>query len=282
MTRIGTRSRGIRRSLIAALCTVIAFTTSNAGAAEDAPPRSLTIFAAASLTDALQKIGGEFESANGIAVKFSFAASSTLARQIESGARVDVFFSADQEWMDYLDARGLISRTTRHDLLGNRLALIAPADSAVAIRLDRNAPLLAALGRRGRLATGDPDSVPAGKYAKSGLATLHLWKDIEPRLVRAENARAALMYVARGEAPLGIVYETDARVEPRVRIVDLFPQSSHVPITYPVATTTTASAPARSFVNYLNSAPARSVWRQAGFIVLESGIGAAKDRKKER
>lgn len=229
---------------------------------------ALTVFAAASLTDVLQQIGADYERTTKVPVKLSFAASSALARQIESGARVDVFFSADQEWMDYLDKKQLIDKRTRRDVLGNRLALIAPADSTVAIKLSRGAPLSSALGSNGRLSTGDPDSVPVGKYAKSALTALGLWTEIEPRLVRAENVRAALMYVARGEAPLGIVYATDARVEPKVRVVDLFPESSHAPITYPVAATSVAGASARSFIEYLDTAAAREVFTRAGFKVL--------------
>lgn len=232
----------------------------------------LLVFAAASLTDTLQKVSDAYTASSGTPVKLSFAASSALAKQIESGARADVFFSADQEWMDYLEQRQLIKQGSRTDLLGNRLALIAPRDSKVVLKLGPGAPLLEALGDRGRLSTGDPDSVPAGKYAKSALTTLKLWPAIESRLVRAENVRAALMYVARGEAPLGIVYATDVAVEPRVRIVDLFPENSHTPITYPVAQTSNARASAASYIAYLRSPAAQSVFGAAGFALLPARV----------
>lgn len=226
---------------------------------------ALIVFAAASLTDVLQQLGPQYTRSSGVPVKFSFAASSALAKQIESGAGADVFFSADQEWMNYLDQHNLIKHDSRQDLLGNRLVLIAPRDSKVAVTLAPGAPLLAALGKDGRLATGDPDSVPAGRYAKSALTSLDLWDALEPRLARAENVRVALMYVARGEALLGIVYATDAAVEPKVKVVAVFPENSHAPITYPVAATKTASADAGSFIQFLRSEAAQAVFARAGF-----------------
>jgi molybdate transport system substrate-binding protein len=177
--------------------------------------------------------------------------------------------------MNYLRERKLIKVDTRSDLLGNRLVLIAPKDSEVSLKLQKGAPLLAALGANGRLSTGDPDSVPVGKYAKSALGNLDLWSAIEPRLVRADNVRVALMYVARGEAPLGIVYATDAAAEPQVRVVDLFPESSHAPITYPMAATTGASAETTSFLKFLRGDAARAIFTKAGFTVLSGGGMAA-------
>jgi molybdate transport system substrate-binding protein len=235
----------------------------------------LLVFAAASLTNVLQQIGPLYTRQSNVPVKFSFAASSALAKQIESGAQADAFLSADQDWMDYLEQRKLIKADTRSDLLGNRLALIAPEDSKVALKLRKGAPLLAALGPRGRLSTGDPDSVPVGKYARTALGNLDLWSAIEPRLVRADNVRVALMYVARGEAPLGIVYATDAVVEPKVRVVDLFPESSHAPITYPVAATMSATPETASLLQFLRSDAARAVFTKAGFTVLSSGDTSA-------
>lgn len=253
---------------------LLAIVITSADAAEDRA-RELTVFAAASLTDVLQQIGAEYTRTTQVPVRFSFAATSALAKQIESGARIDVFVSADQEWMDYLAARQLIDQSTRHDLLTNHLVLVAPADSTIELTITKNFPLIAALGANGRLATGDPDSVPVGKYAKSALISLGVWRDIEPRLVRAENVRAALVFVARGEAPLGIVYATDARVEPKVRVVDVFPESSHAPITYPVALTKGASAKAQSFVDYLSGAAAQGIFVRAGF---EASIRKEGDR----
>jgi molybdate transport system substrate-binding protein len=250
-----------------ALLLTLAVTMSTAIAAEPAQ-EPLVVYAAASLTDTLQTIADAYAKSSGIPVKLSFAGSSALARQIESGARADVFFSADQEWMDYLDQRQLIKKGSRADVLGNRLALIAPSDSKVALNLGPNAPLLAVLGESGRLATGDPDFVPAGKYARSALTALNLWNALESRLARAENVRVALMYVARGEAPLGIVYATDAAIEPRVRIVGLFPESTHAPITYPVAELRNGRPPAASFIAFLQGPFARSTFEAAGFRLL--------------
>jgi molybdate transport system substrate-binding protein len=247
---------------------VLTLATSAAHAAEQASREPLIVFAAASLTDSLQKVSDAYTTASGVSVKLSFAASSALAKQIESGARADVFFSADQEWMDYLDQRQLIDRKSRTDLLGNRLVLIASAENKVAVKLGPGAPLLEALGDNGRLATGDPDSVPAGRYARSALTTLNLWDALQSRLVRTENVRIALMYVARGEAPLGIVYATDAGVEPRVRVVDTFPESSHKPITYPVALTRSADPDARSFSTFLRGSEAQAIFVAAGFRFL--------------
>lgn len=236
--------------------------------AADSQREPLIVFAAASLTDVLQQAGPLYTRQSNVPVKFSFAASSALAKQIESGAQVDAFLSADQDWMNYLQERKLIKDGTRADLLGNRLALIAPKDSKITLKLQRGAPLLAALGANGRLSTGDPDSVPVGKYAKTALGNLDLWSAIEPRLVRADNVRVALMYVARGEAPLGIVYATDAAVEPQVRIVDLFPESSHAAITYPVAAATSASPETDSFLRFLRSDAARAIFTKAGFSIV--------------
>ena len=230
-------------------------------------PDSVTVFAAASLSNVLQELGAEYTKATGNTVGFSFAATSMLARQIENGAHADVFFSADQEWMDYLDQRGLVQKASRRNLLGNRLALVAPADSALQLKIEPNFKLLAAL-KGGRLATGDPDAVPVGRYARSALTSLGVWGDLADRLVRADNVRTALAFVARGEVPLGIVYLTDAKIEPGVRVVDLFPASSHLPISYPVALTYDASAQAAAFIEYLRGPAGTAAFEKYGFIVL--------------
>lgn len=265
----------LRRSIAACAIALIIPIIVARGFAATNEPKAITVFAAASLTDVLQQIGPLYTQASGVPVKFSFAASSALARQVEAGARAQVFISADQEWMDYLDERQLIDRASRRDLLGNRLALIAPRDSPVSLKLDSPAALpaafAAALGPRGRLSTGDPDSVPAGKYARSALAALHLWDAMAPRLVRADNVRVALMYVARGEAPLGIVYSTDAAVEAKVKIVDLFPESTHAPITYPAAALAGAAGEAGSFLAFLHGDTARRLFLKAGFTVIGAG-----------
>jgi molybdate transport system substrate-binding protein len=256
----------LRRAFIAALLLIVSVAFAADQPKQSTQPRQpLLVFAAASLTDTLQRISDEYTKTSGVPVKLSFTASSALAKQIETGAPADVFFSADQEWMDYLDSKTLLRPGTRTNLLGNRLALIAPRDSTVSIKLGPNAPILSALGESGRLATGDPDSVPAGKYARSALSSLGLWSAIEPRLARAENVRVALRYVARGEAPLGIVYATDAAVEPKVRLVDVFPEDSHPPITYPVALTKSAQSVAADYVQFLRSASATDIFAKAGF-----------------
>ena len=245
-------------------CLLFALTS----AANADTPRELTIYGAASLTNALQDIGTAFAAGGGAKVKFSFAASSLLARQIEAGAPADMFFSADTEWMTYLADRNLIQPATRKDVLSNRLVLIGPASSTIALEIKPGFALAQALGE-GRLAVADPDSVPAGKYARQALTTLGVWGSVAERLVRAENVRVALTYVARGEAPLGIVYETDARAEPKVKIIGTFPENSHLPIVYPVALTAGAtSAEARAFLAYVEGPQAAEVFRHYGFIVL--------------
>jgi len=234
------------------------------GRAADAPPSALVVFGAASLTNALQDIGNDYTRQTGQEVSFSFAASSVLARQIEAGTRADVFVSADEDWMDYLESRKLIDPKTRHDIIMNRLVLIAPAASAIKLKIAPHFALAAALGQE-RLATGDPDSVPVGRYARAALTNLGVWSEVSRHVVPAEDVRAALAFVARGETPLGIVYETDALIEKRVRIVDTFPEDSHAPITYPVALVVTAKAGAGRFVGYMKSPAGRAVFAHYGF-----------------
>jgi molybdate transport system substrate-binding protein len=226
------------------------------------------VFAAASLTDVLEDIGGDFTAATGIPVRFSFAGSPALARQIEAGARADLFLSADVEWMDYLEERGFLAAGTRRNLLGNELVLIAPAGSDVVLEARPGLPLAAALGRR-RLAMGDPVLVPAGRYGRAALESLGAWSDVGNRLAPAENVRVALAWVARGEAPLGIVYRSDALAEPRVRVVTAFPAGSHPPIVYPVARLGRSPAPARAaaFQDWLGGPRARDRFLAAGFTV---------------
>jgi molybdate transport system substrate-binding protein len=234
--------------------------------AADSGSQALLVFAASSLTDAMDEIGKAYTRETGQPVKMSYASSSALARQIEAGAPADVFFSADTDWMDYVQDRNLIGKSTRRDLLGNRLVLIAPAKSTVQLKIGPNFPLAAALGDQ-RLSTGDPDSVPAGKYARAALTSLGVWNDVADRLIRAENVRAALTFVSRGESPLGIVYETDALIDRGVRVVDTFPESSHLPILYPVAATAHAKPAARRFVSYLQGDAAAASFKKFGFTV---------------
>jgi molybdate transport system substrate-binding protein len=238
---------------------------SGSAQATDPGQPGLLVFAASSLTDALQEIGAAYARDTGQPAKFSFAASAVVARQIESGARADVFVSADVEWMDYLAKRGLIDASTRRDVAGNRLVLVAPADSTVRLTIAPGFALAAALGN-GRLATGDPDYVPAGRYARSALMALGAWDSVASRLARTDNVRSALAFVARGEAPLGIVYRTDALIESRVRIVDLFPESSHPPIAYPAAAIRNAAPGAARFVEFLGGSTGRAIFARYGFI----------------
>ena len=231
----------------------------------NAADRLLTVFAAASLTNVMQEIGDAYTVETKVPVRFSFAASSALARQIESGAPADAFMSADQEWMDYLQTRKLIAQDTRANVVTNSLVLIAPADSTLTLKVAPNFPLAAALGANGRVATGDPASVPVGKYAKAALTSLGVWSSIESRIVAADNVRTALNFVARGEAPVGIVYSTDAKSEPKVKVLDTFPASSHEAITYPAAATTTASPDTKAFLAYLHGPKARAAFTKAGF-----------------
>lgn len=265
--------RGVRtmiKSLVGprllAIATSITLFLAPVQAADHKEP-ALLVFAAASLTNVLGELTTAWQSSSGVPVKTSFAASSILARQIEAGGKADVFISADQEWMDYLQSRGLIDKSSRRNLAGNRLVLIAPADSKVALAIAPGFPLVAALGG-GRLSTGDPDTVPVGRYARSALVSLGLWDEIQDRLVRADNVRSAMMFVARGESPLGIVYTTDALVDPKVRIVDTFPENTHAPITYPGAVTKGSHGRAADFLVFLASQQARDTWQKFGFLEL--------------
>ena len=197
-------------------------------------------------------------------MRISYGASSALARQIQAGAPAQLFICADSDWMDYVEARGRTERGTRISLLGNSLALIAPAASPVNLRIGPGFALAQALQDR-RLAIADPSSVPAGKYAREALERLGVWKDVQARLAPAENVRAALAFVARGEAPLGIVYRTDALADPAVRIVDEFPPDTHAPIVYPMALVAPSSPAARELRAFLASPAARGIWTRHGF-----------------
>ncbi|HEY7945600.1 MAG TPA: molybdate ABC transporter substrate-binding protein [Casimicrobiaceae bacterium] len=229
----------------------------------------LTVFAAASLKEALDEQASKFEADTGSKVVVSYAGSNALAKQIEAGAPADVFLSADVDWVDYLDKHKLIRPGTRVDLLRNRLVLIAPADSPASLRIAPGFGLAAALGA-GRLAMANPDSVPAGKYGRDALRSLGIWTAIEPHMARAENVRAALLLVARGEAPFGLVYATDALADRKVRVVDTFAESTHAPIVYPVAIVASSRSPyAQRFVDSLASPAARAIWARHGFTMAK-------------
>lgn len=254
-----------RRALLSTVLLGLLVARPGLGAAQEATaPPDLVVLAASSLTDALNEIGPAFTAATHRNLKLAYAASSALARQIEAGAPADVFMSADTDWMDYLQTRNLIDTASRHNVLGNRLVLISPADSTVTITIKPHFALAKLLGT-GRLATGNPDSVPVGKYAKIALTNLGVWSEVQDKVAPADNVRAALALVARGEAPLGIVYRTDALVEKKVRIVAEFPASSHDPIIYPVATTAHPRDGAADFVKFLLSPTAQAIFARYGF-----------------
>jgi len=231
----------------------------------------LTVYAAASLKEAMDALGTAYKANTGTEIVASLASSSALAKQIEQGAEADIFFSADTEWMDYLAERGLILPETRADIVGNTLVLVAPASKAPAITIAPGFDLVGALDG-GRLSVGDPDAVPAGKYARQALTTLGVWNQVADHLLRADNARVALSYVALGEAPLGIVYATDAKAEPKVAVVGTFPAETHLPIVYPAAALKDSSPDAAAFVTWLKSPEAAAVFTARGFAV----IGAAQ------
>lgn len=234
-----------------------------------APTRAetVTVFAAASLKTALDEVVQTYEARTGDEVRLSYAASSTIARQIEQGAPADLFISADQDWMNYLQTRGLIAPGSRRDLLTNRLVLIAPASSKTPLRIRRGMPLAAALGE-GRLAMAGPD-VPAGRYAKAALTALGVWPTVSGKLAQAENVRVALQFVALGEAPLGVVYDTDALAEPRVRVVGVFPESTHPRIVYPAALTMQGRGRrASALLTFMSGPEAARIFRRNGFSSL--------------
>lgn len=258
-------SRSCLSAFLGALAALHLSSSAAAGRTERSAP--LLVFAATSLTDALEEMDRAFTAQTGIAVRASYGASSLLAKQIQAGAAADVFISADEEWMDYLAARGALRAGTRYDLLGNELVLIAPRDSTVQLPVEPGFPLAAALDG-GRLAMADPESVPAGRYGQAALVHLKVWDSISEHLARAENVRAALAYVARGETPLGIVYRTDAQAEPRVRSVAVFPPETHLPIRYPVSLTAGARAGSERYLELLRSEAARRVFERAGFDTL--------------
>jgi molybdate transport system substrate-binding protein len=228
----------------------------------------LTVFAAASLKNALDDTDTAFSKLAGIKVVASYAASAALAKQIEQGAPADVFISADLKWMDYLSERKLIKPDTRMNLLGNKLVLIAPKDSKIdKVEIGKDFDI-AKVAADGRIAVADVKAVPAGLYAKAALESLGAWAAAESRLAMAENVRATLAFVARGETPIGIVYETDAKIELKVKIVGVFPEGSYPPVTYPMAATVTAKPSAGRYLAFLRTGAAKAIFEKYGFIFL--------------
>ncbi len=248
-------------------CAVLAGLALSPAAAQN---KTLTVFAAASMKNALDDVNAAYSAKSGVRIVASYGPSSALARQIEQGAPADIFISADTDWMDYAAAKRSIDTSSRTNLLGNSIVLIAPKDSRIdnvniGVGFD-----LAKLAGDGRIATGDVTSVPAGKYARAALEKLGSWRAAEAKFAMAENVRAALTLVARGEAALGIVYSTDARVEPGVRIVGAFPADSHPAIVYPVAATATAKPEAAGYLAFLRSSAAKNIYERYGFKFLVS------------
>ena len=264
----------IRRHMMGLAAAVLVGLAPTIGTAQ-AQPKELVIFAAASLKNALDEATAAWVKETGKpAPKISYAASNALAKQLEQGAPADVFLSADLDWMDYAASKNLIKPETRVTLLANRIALIAPSDSTAKLTLVPGVDLSAALAG-GKLAMGNVDSVPAGKYGKAALEKLGGWDKVKDQVAQADNVRAALLLVSRGEAPLGIVYTTDAAADPKVKVLATFPEDSHPPILYPVAVTKDSSNPdAQGFLTYLRGAGPKAAFEKQGFTVLNKAANA--------
>lgn len=254
----------MRRAAAFAALLAIASTAHSATAQQN----SVTVFAAASMKNAIDDVDAIFSTATGIKVVASYDASSALIKQIEAGAPADIFISADLQWMDYGVEKKLIKEATRVNLLGNTLVLIAPKDSKVGNVTIGPGFDLAKLAGDGRIVTGDMKAVPVGLYAKAALENLGFWTSVEPKMAMTSNVRAALILVARGEAPLGIVYSTDAKVEPGVKIIGVFPEDSHPPIVYPAGATMNAKLETAAYLAFLRSPAARVIFERYGFAVL--------------
>lgn len=262
------KTRRFWLSGLALACASVAFSLTQTAMAQE-PPRDTIVFAAASLKNALDAVNKQWQQETGKKAVISYAASSALAKQIEHGAPASVFISADLAWMDYLAKKDLIVPDSRSNLLGNQLVLIAPKDKASPVTLEKGFDLAGLIGD-GRLAVGQVDSVPAGKYAKKALTSLGMWDGVSGKLAQAENVRAALLLVSRGEAPAGIVYRTDSIADTNVAIIGTFPEGSHPAIIYPAALTKSGTSDdAKSFLDYLKSEKAKPAFEAQGFTVLK-------------
>lgn len=273
---MSTRTNAYRRSFsafFASFLALLALVGCGPGSVNDADPDAtsappvLTVFATASTTNVIQNLAAQYETNTGVRITPSFAASSTLARQIAAGAPADLFLSANPEWMDYLKSNGHLLDGSRRDLIGNRVVLIAPSASPIeALVLDASVGLPALLGANGRLAMGDPAHVPAGLYGQQALKSFDLWAELAPRLAPMSDVRAALTMVERGETPLGIVYATDAAISERVRVIGTFPAATHDPVVYPIALVSGGQQElAQAFLDFPESPEAARVFRQYGF-----------------
>ena len=259
-----------RRVFAAALAAAALMSAAGGARPAEAQGKDVGILAAASLKNALDDASAAWTKQTGKSTKISYAASSALARQVEAGIPADIFISADVPWMNHVAERKLIKAPSRSDFLGNQIVLIAGKESKVDLKIAQGFGLRAALGNDGRLAMGNVDSVPAGKYGKAALESLGVWSSVADRVAQAENVRMALTLVSRGEAPLGIVYRTDAASDPNVRIVGAFPDGTHPPIIYPMALLAGSTNPdAQAFVDYLKSPAARPFFEKQGFTVLK-------------
>jgi molybdate transport system substrate-binding protein len=256
--------RSVSSFMLSLLVTLLVAASPHAQAQD----KTLTVFAAASMKNALDDVNAAYTKKTGVKVVTSYAASSTLMKQIEQGAPADAFVSADLDWMDYGSQKKVVKDDTRVNLLGNKIVLIAPKDSKLNdVKIGPGFDLAKLVGD-GRVTTGDVASVPVGKYAKAALEKLGAWDAAAPKFAMAESVRAALALVARGEAVLGIVYETDAKVEPGVKIVGAFPEDSHPPIIYPVAATVTAKPDTGDYLAFLRTQAAKTVFEKYGFTFL--------------
>ena len=256
-----------RRNL---LLSFIAAAAMAASAAIPAVAADLVVFAAASMKGPLDKVAAAYEAGGGSKVVISYASSAQLAKQIEAAAPADVFISADTKWMSYLADKGAVKKQAAVNFLGNRIVLVAAKVSTISLKIESNFPLAATLGSE-RIAMADPRSVPAGRYGQEALKFYGVWKDVEPKVAGADNVRAALKLVASGEAPLGIVYETDAKADREVRIVDVFGEQSHSPIIYPAAPVDASGNPEKdAFMKFLLGSEAATIFRDAGFTTLTS------------
>jgi molybdate transport system substrate-binding protein len=261
-------AKKLLRGVAATLLLTVGFAASAALQPVKAQDQGIVVFAAASLKDALDDINGQWQKETGKSAKISYASSLALAKQIEQGAPADVFVSADLDSMDCAQGKSLIKTDSRANILGNRLVLVAEKSSTAKVDIKPGFDLAGLLGS-GRLAMGDIASVPAGKYGKAALENLKVWSSVEGKVASADNVRAALLLVSRGEAPFGIVYQTDAAADPNVKIVGVFPENSHPPIIYPIALTATAKSPdAAAFVAYVKSAKAAPLFIKQGFTIL--------------
>lgn len=256
-----------RRTLLAALSAFVTFAAvPHVSFAEDG---KIIVFAAASLKGPLDDAAAAFKADKGVDIAISYAGSSALAKQIEGGAPADLFVSADLDWMDHVEKAKLVKDGTRSNWLGNTLVLVGPADGTSALKIAKGFDLAGAVGD-GKLAMADVKAVPAGKYGKASLESLGVWGTVEGKVAQAENVRAALALVATGEAPLGIVYQTDATAEPKVKVIDTFPEDSHKSIIYPIAQLTSSTAPlAADFLSFLKSPAGTALFEKAGFVILK-------------